>query len=104
MTLQPDSRLVTSVVRSPNHDARGARVDILLLHYTGMTTEEEALARLADRTAGVSAHYFVHDDGRIVQMVPEQLRAWHAGQSSWKHAININARSIGIEVANPGHE
>jgi N-acetylmuramoyl-L-alanine amidase len=104
MTFQPDSRLVTSVVPSPNHDARGARIDILLLHYTGMTTEEEALARLADRDSRVSAHYFVYEDGRIVQMVPEQLRAWHAGESSWKRATDINARSIGIEVANPGHE
>ena len=104
MSFQPDSRTVTSVVPSPNHEPRHARVDILVLHYTGMTTEEEALARLVDREAKVSAHYFVYEDGRVVQMVPEQLRAWHAGVGSWKHATDINARSIGIEIANPGHE
>jgi len=104
MTFQPDSPTVTSVVPSPNHEPRHARVDILVQHYTGMTTEEEALARMVDREAKVSAHYFVYEDGRIVQMVPESLRAWHAGVGSWKHATDINARSIGIEIANPGHE
>ena len=101
---KPDSKLVTSVVPSPNHEARGARIDILLMHYTGMQSAEEALARLTDRQAGVSCHYFVHEDGRIDQLVQEARRAWHAGLSSWKGAVDINARSIGIEVVNPGHE
>jgi N-acetylmuramoyl-L-alanine amidase len=104
MTSKSDSRLATEVIASPNHDARTARVDILLLHYTGMTTEEEALARLTDPEAKVSSHYFVYEDGRICQLVPEARRAWHAGLSSWRGATDINARSIGIEIANPGHE
>ncbi|MEO1066593.1 MAG: N-acetylmuramoyl-L-alanine amidase, partial [Pseudomonadota bacterium] len=49
-------------------------------------------------------HYFVFEDGRIVQSVPERSRAWHAGLSSWKGERDINSRSIGIEIANPGHE
>src|SRR5882724_1206384 len=104
MTFAPDSRTVTSVVASPNHDARGAKVDILLLHYTGMTTDEGALARLVDKDSKVSSHYFVYEDGRVFQLVSEQQRAWHAGAASWKRATDINARSIGIEIANPGHE
>ena len=104
MTFRPDSPTVKGVVASPNRDARTSRVDILLLHYTGMTTEEEALARLTDLEASVSCHYFVYEDGRIDQLVPEARRAWHAGASSWKGATDINSRSIGIEVANPGHE
>jgi N-acetylmuramoyl-L-alanine amidase len=104
MTFRADSPTVKNVVPSPNHDARASRVDILLLHYTGMQTAEEALARLTDREAGVSCHYFVHEDGRIDQLVREARRAWHAGASSWKGATDINARSIGIEIANPGHE
>lgn len=104
MTFKADSPTVTSVVPSPNHDTRTSRIDILLLHYTGMTTGEEALARLTEREAKVSSHYFVHEDGRIDQLVPEARRAWHAGASSWKGAADINSRSIGIEVANPGHE
>jgi N-acetylmuramoyl-L-alanine amidase len=89
---------------SPNHDARTSRIDILMLHYTGMQTGEEALARLRDREAKVSSHYFVEEDGRIDQLVPEQRRAWHAGMGSWKGAVDINSRSIGIEIVNPGHE
>ena len=69
-----------------------------------MTTEEEALARLTDPDAKVSSHYFVYEDGRVYQLVPEARRAWHAGASSWKGATDINSRSIGIEIANPGHE
>ena len=104
MTFARDSRTVSKVVPSPNHDARGARADILLLHYTGMATDEAALARLTDKTSKVSCHYFVYEDGRILQLVAESRRAWHAGIGSWKRATDMNARSIGIEVVNPGHE
>jgi len=91
---------------SPNHDARksGMPVDILLLHYTGMQTAAEALARLRDPAAKVSAHYLIDEDGTIHRLVPEDRRAWHAGVSRWRRAEDINARSIGIELVNPGHE
>lgn len=90
---------------SPNFDARGgAPVDILVLHYTGMTTAEEALARLCDPAAKVSAHYTIDRDGAIYRHVDEQRRAWHAGVSYWAGARDVNARSIGIELVNPGHE
>jgi N-acetylmuramoyl-L-alanine amidase len=89
---------------SPNCDARGAAVDMLVLHYTGMKTAEEALARLCDPAAKVSAHYTIDQDGRVWRHVPEDLRAWHAGVSWWAGAANVNARSIGIELVNPGHE
>ncbi len=89
---------------SPNHDARDATVDMLVLHYTGMKTADEALARLCDPAAKVSAHYTIGRDGRVYRHVPEDARAWHAGVSYWAGARNINARSIGIELVNPGHE
>lgn len=89
---------------SPNHDARDADVDMLVLHYTGMKTADEALARLTDPAAKVSAHYTIGRDGRVYRHVPEDRRAWHAGVSYWAGARNINARSIGIELVNPGHE
>lgn len=104
MTFKPDSPTVKNVIASPNHDARTSRVDILLLHYTGMQTAQEALARLTDKEAKVSSHYFVDEDGRIDQLVPEARRAWHAGEASWKGQTDINARSIGIEIVNPGHQ
>jgi N-acetylmuramoyl-L-alanine amidase len=91
---------------SPNHDARpkDAPVDILVLHYTGMKTADEALARLCDPQARVSAHYTVGRDGRVFAHVPEERRAWHAGVSYWAGETNVNGRSIGIEIVNPGHE
>lgn len=90
---------------SPNQDARGGvGVDMLVLHYTGMISGEAALARLCDPAAKVSAHYTIDEDGTVYAMVPEAQRAWHAGQSFWAGARDINARSIGIELVNPGHE
>jgi len=89
---------------SPNFDARNAPVDILLLHYTGMKTAQDALDRLRDPKAEVSAHYTVDEDGTIYRLVAEEHRAWHAGTSYWAGARDINARSIGIEIVNPGHE
>jgi N-acetylmuramoyl-L-alanine amidase len=90
---------------SPNHDSReGQAVEILLLHYTGMKSGEEAIARLRDPAAKVSAHYVVEEDGRVFHLVPEDRRAWHAGVSTWRGRGHVNARSIGIEIVNPGHE
>lgn len=90
---------------SPNHDARpdGAPVDMLILHYTGMESGAAAIARLRDPEAKVSAHYVVEEDGRILRLVPEDRRAWHAGVSQWRGLTGLNACSIGIEVVNPGH-
>lgn len=90
---------------SSNRDSRrGAPVDMLVLHYTGMKTAEEALARLCDPAAKVSAHYTIDRDGAVYAHVPEAERAWHAGVSYWAGERNVNARSIGIEIVNPGHE
>ncbi|MFV3074145.1 N-acetylmuramoyl-L-alanine amidase [Niveispirillum fermenti] len=77
---------------------------MLILHYTGMRTGADALARLCDPQAEVSAHYLVEEDGRIFQLVPDDRRAWHAGASFWAGDRDINSRSIGIELVNPGHE
>src|SRR3954463_4151450 len=89
---------------SPNHDARDAAIDMLVLHYTGMQSAAAALERLCDPAAKVSAHYTVDEDGTVYAHVPEDRRAWHAGLSHWAGATDINAHSIGIEIVNPGHE
>jgi len=103
---QPDSFIVADVLPSPNFDARadGRLPDLILLHYTGMPTGESALARLTSAESKVSSHYVVFEDGRVFQCVPESLRAWHAGVSSWAGETDINSCSIGIEIVNPGHE
>lgn len=91
---------------SPNSDERpaGAVIDMLVLHYTGMRSAAAALDRLCDPSARVSAHYVVDEDGTIYRLVDEALRAWHAGVAFWRGATDINARSIGVEMVNPGHE
>ncbi len=94
---------------SPNHGERrgercgGRQVDMLLLHYTGMESAEGALSWLCNPVSGVSAHYFVFEDGRLAQMVAETERAWHAGKSFWAGEADTNSCSVGIEIANPGH-
>lgn len=90
---------------SPNHDdRRGAPVDLLILHYTGMTDPAAALARLTDPAAKVAAHYLVDEDGAVRRLVDESRRAWHAGVAHWDGVDDVNAHSIGIEIQNPGHE
>jgi N-acetylmuramoyl-L-alanine amidase len=102
----PDSTLVSAVLVSPNHGERkGARrPDAIVLHYTGMETGAAALARLCDPTSEVSSHYVVEEDGTILQLVPEALRAWHAGKSYWAGERDLNSASIGIEIVNGGHD
>ena len=99
-------RLVAEVLPSPNFGERkdGRRPDMIVLHYTGMLTATAALEHLRTAASQVSAHYFVFEDGRVVQMVPESKRAWHAGAAVWAGETDINSCSIGIEIANPGHD
>jgi N-acetylmuramoyl-L-alanine amidase len=89
---------------SPNFDSRQAPPDMIVLHYTGMMSGEEALARLRDPVAKVSCHYLVEEDGRVFRLLPEERRAWHAGVSSWRGQRDVNGASVGIEIVNPGHE
>jgi len=91
-------------VLSPNQDARVGSVRHLVLHYTGMRTGAEALARLRDPASRVSSHYVVEEDGCVFRLVPEERRAWHAGVSYWRGETGLNDSSVGIEIVNPGHE
>ncbi|GAB4232146.1 MAG: N-acetylmuramoyl-L-alanine amidase [Methyloligellaceae bacterium] len=106
MTFQPDSDCVAQVLPSPNYEPRRneARPDMLLLHYTGMESAAGALKWLTTKVSKVSCHYLVDETGQVTQMVPEAMRAWHAGVSCWAGEEDVNSCSIGIEVHNPGHE
>jgi len=106
MSVATDTGVKARIHPSPNHGRRvqGAPIDMVVLHYTGMPSAEAALQRLCDPGAEVSAHYLVDEDGSILQCVPESRRAWHAGASFWKGETDINSRSIGVEIVNPGHE
>jgi N-acetylmuramoyl-L-alanine amidase len=92
---------------SPNVDERpggAASVNMLMLHYTGMQSAQAAIDRLRDRDAKVSSHYVVDEDGTVLRLVPEAMRAFHAGISFWRGRRVLNDVSIGIEIVNPGHE
>lgn len=96
--------LVNKVIESPNFNERQLPISMVVLHYTGMRTAGEALARLCDVSSQVSAHYMIDEDGTVTCLVPEDKRAWHAGRSYWRGVTDVNSASIGIELVNPGHE
>jgi N-acetylmuramoyl-L-alanine amidase len=102
----PDTACPANVHPSPNHGERkdGKRPDALVLHYTGMRDAASALHQLCNPAAQVSSHYFFFEDGRILQLVPEERRAWHAGAGAWQGETDMNSASVGIEIVNPGHE
>jgi N-acetylmuramoyl-L-alanine amidase len=89
---------------SPNHGPRrgGALPDLVVLHYTGMRGRDDALERLCDPAAEVSAHYLIDAGGLVHALVPEERRAWHAGAGGWGDVRDVNSRSLGIELVNPG--
>lgn len=91
---------------SPNFGPRrnGGAVELILLHYTAMGSGAAALARLKDPAAEVSAHYFIAEEGVIRRLVPDAMRAWHAGAGSWRGLRDVNSRSIGIELDHRGHD
>jgi N-acetylmuramoyl-L-alanine amidase len=95
---------MNSSFQSPNVDDRkDAAIDMLVLHYTDMKTAQAAIDHLCNAESKVSAHYVVDEAGEVYSLVDESKRAWHAGESFWRGHSNINSRSIGIEIANPGH-
>jgi len=104
--LRPDSCVVAEVRPSPNHGERKrhASPDMIVLHYTGMANPRAALEKLCAAGSEVSSHYVVMEDGHVIQCVAEARRAWHAGTAAWEAERDINSCSIGIEIANPGHD
>lgn len=102
----PDSACVDAVVPAANVEPRRGVTTptMLVLHYTGMTNATKAIEWLGIAESKVSCHYVVDERGCVTQMVPEAMRAWHAGVSCWAGETDLNSASIGIEIHNPGHE
>ena len=95
-----------NVLKSPNHSfkiRKKTQIKFIIIHYTGMQSEDESIKRLTDKKSKVSTHYFINKKGDLIRMVEERKVAWHAGKSRWKNFINLNNRSIGIELVNRGH-
>ncbi|MEP4197607.1 MAG: N-acetylmuramoyl-L-alanine amidase [Aliishimia sp.] len=95
---------MSEAILSPNCGPRrdGLRPSLIVLHYTAMASAQAAQDRLCDPKAEVSAHYLIARSGEILSLVPEELRAWHAGAGEWNGQTDINSRSIGIELDNNG--
>ena len=87
---------------SPNFNER--KPNFVILHHTSDDTVDQALRTLADPLRSVSAHYLIGRAGRIIQLVDERARAWHAGESKWGADADINSASLGIELDNNGRE
>jgi N-acetylmuramoyl-L-alanine amidase len=96
--------LVHREAPSPNWNERKLPISMVVLHYTGMVSARDALERMCDPAAEVSAHYMIDEDGTVTRLVAEDKRAWHAGRSYWRGVTDVNSASIGIELVNPGHE
>ena len=79
-------------------------IKFIIIHYTGMKNESDAIKRLCDAKSKVSSHYFIKNNGDLLNLVPDLYNAWHSGKSSWKKLKSLNRYSIGIEINNPGHE
>ena len=99
-----DRWFVHREVPSPNWNERRQPVSMVVLHYTGMKSADDALERLTDPKSEVSAHYLIDEDGTVTRMVSEDKRAWHAGRAYWRGITDVNSASVGIELVNPGHE
>ena len=92
---------------SPNFNSKKRtykKIKFIVIHYTGMKKESDAVNRLTSIQSEVSSHYLIKNNGNILTLVPDLYEAWHAGKSSWKNYKSLNQNSIGIEIINPGHK
>ena len=90
---------------SKNFDKlKDRRIKYVIIHYTGMKDQKSAIKRLQSKVAKVSCHYLISRGGKVYQMVQDQDVAWHAGKSKWGKDINLNSKSIGIELLNKGFQ
>tara|TARA_S200000501_G_scaffold368829_1_gene407280 strand:- start:96 stop:842 length:747 start_codon:yes stop_codon:yes gene_type:complete len=80
------------------------KIIFIIIHYTGMKNESDAIEKLCNYKSKVSSHYFIKNSGNVLNLVPDLYEAWHAGKSNWKKFKSLNKFSIGIEISNPGHE
>lgn len=82
-------------LRKPNY---------IIIHHTAQDSIQQTIKTFTKESSKVSAHYVIGDNGDVVQMLNDYLRAWHAGISSWGKDTDINSASIGIELDNNGRE
>ena len=79
-------------------------IKFIIIHYTGMKKQSNAIKKLCNQKSKVSSHYFIKNNGEILNLVPDLFEAWHAGKSRWGKYNRLNKYSIGVEIQNPGHD
>ena len=77
---------------------KGHKIKYIILHYTAIKSDYEAIKHLIDKKNKVSSHFLINKKGKIFSLVDLKKRAWHAGRSFWKGDRDINSNSIGIEL------
>lgn len=78
--------------------------NFVVLHYTAQDSVEQTIKTFTNQNTQVSAHYVLGKDGKVIQMLNDYLRAWHAGSGKWGSETDLNSSSIGIEIDNNGKE
>lgn len=87
---------------SPNRSGV-IRPEGIILHDTaGRLDKGSSVGWFMQQAAKASAHLVVERDGSVTQMVPFNIKAWHAGKSILNGRSGCNAFSVGIEIVNPG--
>jgi len=87
---------------SPNHGGP-IEPELIVVHYTG-DNGTGGLEWLCSRKSKVSAHFWISKQGEIIQLLPCNVRGWHAGASSWDGRGDCNSWSVGIENQGTGDE
>lgn len=93
-----------SFKESPNHSGQFKQglPDTIVIHYTAGSSLKSSANWLVKPKAKASAHVIVGKTGEVIQLVPFNMIAWHAGTSKWKERSGLNKFSIGIEIDNAG--
>lgn len=94
--------IVSEWVGTVNFNLR--KPNFVILHHTAQDSVQQTLKTFTLKQTNVSAHYVIARDGKVIHMLNDYLRAWHAGNGSWGRDTDINSSSIGIELDNNGSE
>ena len=86
-----------------NKRSKNKQISFIIIHYTALNSDVEAINHLCLKKNKVSSHFLISKIGKIYNLVDINKRAWHAGISSWMNYVDINSRSIGIELDNLGY-
>jgi len=89
-------------VKSPNIGGKLNPIYIVIHDTASGLKDDGDVSWLADRASKVSAHFVVSREGKITQLVPCNVVAWHAGKSQWRGRKFLNSYAVGIEIDNPG--